>query len=66
MMNLRDVYKAEGRQGLIRLADKAGTDPKYLYHCATGRREPSPNMARRLVAADSRLTLEAIYSQKAA
>ena len=65
-MNLLDVYEAEGRQGLVRLAKKAGTSAKYLYHCATGRREPSPRMARRLVAADSRLTLEALYQQKAA
>lgn len=61
-MNLTDIFETEGRQGLIKLAEKVGCNHKFLWQCASGRREPSPNMARRLVEADPRLTIEAIYS----
>ncbi len=63
-MDLSDLYRTEGISGLSKLAEAAKTDPKYLYHCATGRRTPSPSLARRLVQADSRLTLDDIYAEK--
>jgi hypothetical protein len=42
------------------LAAKVGCNPKYLYQCASGRRRASPDLARALVAADPRLTLEGV------
>lgn len=63
-MNLQDLFAAEGRQGLIKLAEKVGCHHKYLWQCATGRREPSPDLARKLVASDSRLSIEAIYRRR--
>lgn len=61
-MNLHDLYAADGRPGLIHLAGVVGCNPKYLWQCATGRREPSPDLARKLVAADGRLTIQEIYA----
>ena len=52
-MNLSDLSPPERKA----LAAKVGTNPLYLWQCATGRRSPSPAMARRLVESDARLTL---------
>lgn len=60
-MNLNTLYLAEGQKGLNRLASLVGCNPKYLWQCANGRREPSPEMARKLVAADARLSIEEIF-----
>jgi hypothetical protein len=61
-MNLEDFYKAEGFDGLRRLADAAGTDPQYLRQCATRwrNRRPSPELALRLVQADDRLDFQSL------
>lgn len=61
-MNLSDIYRLEGLQGLRRLAELAGTDPQYLWQCATrwrGKR-PSPELAARLCQADTRLDFRAL------
>lgn len=62
-MNLRDLYEKEGFDALKALAKSAGTDPQYLRQCATNWRgkRPSPDLARRLIAADPRLTWEDMY-----
>lgn len=60
-MNLHDIYETEGAPGLARLAAATGANPQYLYQCATGRKEPSPRLARELIKADSRITLNALY-----
>lgn len=60
-MNLRDIYETEGASGLARLAAATGANPQYLYQCATGRKEPSPRLARALIKADRRITLDALY-----
>jgi hypothetical protein len=59
-MNLHDLYQSGGVAALRKLADDADSDAQYLYQLATqwrGKR-PSPNLARRLIEADDRLTLE--------
>lgn len=61
-MNLSDIHRLDGPAGLRRLADATGTIEKYLYQCATGRKTPSPALAKALVAADPRLTLDDIYA----
>lgn len=42
------------------LAERVGCSKKYLYQCATGwkGKRPSPDLAKALVEADPRLTLE--------
>lgn len=69
MKSLADIYREEGRPALKRLAEAAGTDPEYLYQIAVSfrgdrasPRRPSPDLARRLMAADSRLTWDSFYS----
>jgi len=57
-MNLLDIYKIEGFEGLCLLAEAVGASPKYLYQCAIGRRQPSAAMVVRLCKADHRLTRE--------
>ncbi|WP_417070792.1 hypothetical protein [Niveibacterium terrae] len=56
-MKLSDLTPTERRE----LATKAGTNPVYLWQCATGRRTPSPRLAKKLIDADGRLSLESIY-----
>ena len=52
------------------LAARAGTQYFYLFQMAAGARSPSPALARRLVEAEPRLTLEGlrpdIWSREAA
>lgn len=60
-MNLRTLFEKEGFAGLVVLAKKADTDPRYLWQIADGRRTPSPKLANRLVAADKRLSLNDIF-----
>jgi hypothetical protein len=61
IMSPLTIYQAEGSGWLNRLAEVSGINRKYLYQCATGRRQPSPEYARRMIAADNRLTLDEIY-----
>lgn len=56
-MKLSDLTPQERRD----LADRAGTNPVYLYQCGAGLRQPSPDLAKRLMRADPRLTWESIY-----
>lgn len=60
MRNLSDIYKKEGASVLGVLHKKTGANKKYLYQIAVGLRKPSPALARKLVSADKRLTLEGL------
>ncbi len=59
-MTLFEVYESGGRKALAALAKAAGTDTTYLYQLATGWRgkRPSPDLCKRLIAADPRLSYE--------
>lgn len=59
-MNLTDLQKLDGRGAFVALAKKANTSPSYLSQCAGGHRKPSPSLAKKLVAADARLTLASL------
>lgn len=68
-MNLSDIYKAEGYESLKKLAEEVECNPQYLRQIATGYkglqktpRRPSPELAAKLIKADSRLTYEDLYS----
>lgn len=60
MKTLFDIYKREGPSVLSALHEKTGANKKYLYQIAVGIRRPSPALARKLVVADGRLTLEGL------
>lgn len=60
MKTLFDIYKREGPSVLSVLHEKTGANKKYLYQIAVGIRRPSPGLARKLVNADKRLTLEGL------
>lgn len=60
MKTLFDIYKREGPSVLRVLHEKTGANKKYLYQIAVGIRRPSPALARKLVVADGRLTLEGL------
>lgn len=60
-MNLSDLYRLEGLDGLSRVARRVSASPKYLYQCATGRRMPSPALGWLLVQAEPRLRFEDLY-----
>ena len=64
MRNLSDIYKKEGASVLGVLHEKTGANKKYLYQIAVGLRKPSPALARKLVSADKRLTLEGLLFPK--
>lgn len=58
-MDLSDIYRIEGIQGLRAVAERASVSPKYLYQLATrfqGRR-CSPSFALRLAEVDPRLSV---------
>jgi hypothetical protein len=65
-MNLKQIYEAEGFQALKLLAEKAGADAQYLRQCATGWRgkRPSPELAARLIEADSRITWPDLFADQ--
>lgn len=65
-MSPSTLYRQEGSDWLNRLAEATGINRKYLYQCATGRRQPSPEYAKRMIAADNRLTLDGIYTDAVA
>lgn len=58
MSTLSHLYRQEGPNLLDRLAVATGANRKYLYQLATGRRRPSPELARDLAAADERMTVD--------
>lgn len=62
-MNLHDLYQEGGFAALKRLAEATHTNAQYLRQCATRWRgkQPSPRLARRLIAAEPRLRLEDLY-----
>lgn len=60
MSTLSSLYAKEGPSVFARLHAATGANQKYLYQIATGVRKPSPDLARRLVEADSSLTLEGL------
>lgn len=62
IMSPSTLYEQEGARWLTRLHEATGINRKYLYQCATGRRQPSPDYAKKMVAADPRLTLDGIYA----
>lgn len=57
MSTLKSLYEAEGPDLLDRLHAATQANRKYLYQIAAGIRKPSAGLARRLAAADPRLTL---------
>lgn len=60
-MNLRKYWMLYGKDGLQRLADATGTTLSYLRQLSWGYRNPSPDLAQRLVeAANGELTLDAV------
>lgn len=59
-MGLDELYRAEGKPGLVRLAGQARCSWKYLWQIACTDRAPSVTFAKRLVAADARLGMEAV------
>lgn len=60
MSTLSELYAKEGPALFSRLHEATGANQKYLYQIATGVRKPSPELARRLMTADSSLTLEGL------
>lgn len=60
MSTLQTIYEEEGSAALDRLHEATGASRKYLYQIATNRRRPSPELAKLLIQADSRLTLDAL------
>lgn len=56
-MKLRDLRETITRDEWNSLAQRAGCNPDYLYLCALGHRNVSPQLAQKLVRTDSRLTL---------
>lgn len=63
-MSPSTLYEQEGASWLSRLHEATGINRQYLYQCATGRRRPSPEYAKRMVSADLRLTLDGIYADE--
>lgn len=57
MSTLNDLYQQEGGAVLDKIHTALGTNRKYLWQMATGRRRPSPELAREMVEAEPRLTL---------
>lgn len=57
-MRLNELSPAERRE----LAEKIGTNPLYIWQCATGRRTLSPRLAKLIVQTDARFTLDEIYA----
>lgn len=57
-MNLYALKKTLTPKQYAALAGKAETSPGYLDQIAWGHRKPSPKLARKLTAANRRLTLE--------
>lgn len=43
------------------LAKQCGKSHRYLYQCAVGIRQPSPDLAKRIMRADPGFTWESIY-----
>lgn len=65
-MNLSNIYAEGGIESLKGLAQKTGANVQYLRQCATnwnGKR-PSPELAAKLIQADSRITWEALYAEQ--
>jgi len=65
-MDLSDIYEQEGFSGLKKLAEATGSNAQYLRQCATGFRgkRPSPELAMRLVDADSRLDFQKLLTRR--
>lgn len=58
MTTLSALYQKEGAALFTRLNQATGADPKYLYQIATGRRVPSPKLAKKLAEAEPDLSFE--------
>jgi len=58
MKTISELYKQEGSPFLNNLHRATGANRAYLYQIAVGLRRPSPELARRLVLADNRLSFE--------
>lgn len=59
-MNLLTLKAKLSKAQYTALARKAGTSAGYLDQIAGAHRKPSARLAKRLVAADARLTLESL------
>ena len=59
-MNLAELFAVLTAEEKRTLAAKVDANLVYLFQIAGGDRNPSPKLAQRLAAADSRLTLEAL------
>lgn len=56
-MNMQEFIRATSPEQREALAAKVEISSKYLFQISGGHRKPSVKLARRLVEADSRLTL---------
>ncbi|MFS2103646.1 hypothetical protein [Ralstonia sp. Ralssp135] len=56
-MDLKAYFQATKPQERDALAKDCDTSADYLYLCARGDRRPGPQLAKRLAAAEPRLTL---------
>ena len=59
-MDLKTLFEELSPGEKILLSQRVPANLNYLFQISGGHRKPSPAMARRLVAADPRLTLEAL------
>ena len=56
-MDMRTYWESSTKQERDELAAKVDQSYEYLRHIAKGRKRPSPDLAKRLCAAERRLTL---------
>ncbi|QMV33071.1 hypothetical protein KMC49_gp03 [Ralstonia phage Firinga] len=56
-MTLSEFFKSATPDERHRLAAACETSSEYLRHCVAKRRKPSPELARKLCAAEPRFTL---------
>ncbi len=59
-MNIRSLAHEIGWNAVESLGVQAGTRPSYMHQIAGGHRQPSPELCRRLVALEPRLSLQAL------
>jgi hypothetical protein len=56
-MDLRTYFRITKRPDREAFAEAVGAKVNYLYNCSLGKRKPSADLCKRIVAYDSRFTL---------